>query len=220
MAHAFPDRPAAADGVAELVRAGGWAAASCPPWESPTAALDFDTQGATRVACPRCQRFVLTRSARVTLRMEPSREPQRNVALAPHLEGSLDGAAPRVVLNEAPHFVHLFVSTNSVGLLLVQVALGVALTVTSSMAPGFESPAIAPIATRRICAVRQPLPERRRSCHSQPLAWRHKGLAVPPRSQAWVPRRLVGGSRKEHFLVGKHFSLAAERRPTSPRLNG
>jgi hypothetical protein len=35
--------------------------------------LDFDTQGATRVACPRCQRFVLTRSAKVTLRMEPTK---------------------------------------------------------------------------------------------------------------------------------------------------
>lgn len=73
MAHAFPDRPVTADAVSELARAGGWAAVACPLCDSPAAALDFDTQGATRVACPLCQRFVLTRSAKVTLRMEPAK---------------------------------------------------------------------------------------------------------------------------------------------------
>jgi hypothetical protein len=41
--------------------------------DSPAAALDFDTQGATRFACPCCQRFVLTRSAKVTLRIDPAK---------------------------------------------------------------------------------------------------------------------------------------------------
>jgi hypothetical protein len=73
MAHAFPDRPVTTDAISELVRAGGWAAAGCPLCDSPAAALDFDTQGATRIACPSCQRFVLTRSAKLILRMDPAR---------------------------------------------------------------------------------------------------------------------------------------------------
>ena len=73
MAHAFPDRPVTTDAVSELVRAGGWAAASCPLCDSPAAALDLDALGATRFACSCCQRFVLTRSAKVTLRTEPTK---------------------------------------------------------------------------------------------------------------------------------------------------